>query len=173
MSDNLSNFVMVAVGVGLIAGIYIVYKRNVTHDFDPTVKITLGDLFPGNLKGSTINELETKPGSKENTHILGARDRAINTIRRRVGEIADVPTDSFKVYTDLDQMSKLKDHTDCPAGVIYDTVQIMIHNPDIGDPLRGVGSVMEYEALALTGAKAYVLWSGIGAEAFVDLSDVC
>ena len=169
MSSTVSNFMMLVVGTGLAIAVYILYKKNYKGDFNPQ----LPDLFPGVYGGSTINELETKVGESENFHIKEARNRAVNTIRRRIAEIADVPTDSFKVVSDIDMLSKFKDHLSCPGGVIYDTVQTLMYDPDIGDPLRGIGSVIKYEEHALIGAKAYILWSGLGASSNIDLTDVC
>lgn len=169
MSDTVSNFVMLVVGTGLAVGVYILYKKNYKRDFDPT----LPDLFPGPYGGTTVNELESKVGESENFHIKEARNRAINTIRRRIAEIADVPTDSFKVAYDIDMASRFKDPLSCPGALIYDTVQTMMYDPDIGDPLRGISSVIKYEEQALIGAKAYILWSGLGASSNIDLTDVC
>lgn len=169
---NAASLLMVTTGAGILAFAgYMLYKKKKEQS---VVVVEDIDAFPGPYRGQTINELDASLDPyNENRHVSEMRNRALNTIRRRIAEISELPTDGFKVMTDLDELSRVKHHGDCAAEVIYDVVQIMIYDPDIGDPLRGIQSVVRYEELALQGAKAYLIYFGLAALSNIDLTDVC
>lgn len=159
-----ANLFMFAVGVGILVVILKKYQVR-----EPVV---VGEPnFPLMFEGKIINEGE-RPGP-ENFHIQQRREQAINTVRRIVLEISSLPVDSFTVSNELDSLSRAKLHVECAADYIYDMMQTLIFNTDYGDPMKGGLSQRQYDGVAFSAAKAYLVLNGLPARSFVDLSDIC
>jgi hypothetical protein len=155
---------MFAVGVGLF--IVVLKKYQVREP-----NVIANPEFPLMFEGKIINEGERY--GPEHFEVQKRREKAVNTVGRIVLEISSLPVDSFTVRSDLDRLSRAKMHVSCPSDYIYDMMQTLIFSSEYGDPLKGGLSTRQYDGIAFSAAKAYLVLEGLPSRSFVDLSDIC
>jgi hypothetical protein len=164
-SSNVANLFMFAVGVGLL--VIVLRKYQVR---EPN-QLIIEPAYPMQFNGKVLNELENTGAS--NYHVMARREKAVNTVAKMILEISSLPIDAFTVRTDLDRLSRVKRHTSCPEDYIFDMMNTLIFDTQYGDPMKGGLSVRQYDAIAFSAAKGYLVLEGLPARSYVTLDDVC
>lgn len=156
---------MLAIGVGLVV---FVAKRIQVREPN---QLIIEPAFPMMFNGKVLNEMENV--GSENYHVMARREKAVNAVAKMVLEISKLPVDAFTVRNDLDRLSRVKRHVNCPEDYIFDMMNTLVFDTQYGDPMKGGLSVRQYDAIAFSAAKGYLVLEGLAPRSFVTLDDVC